>query len=58
MPAEPNVGLVGRALAEGSPVTAGYGDTGLRVPALGGEVAVSPRAAPAAVERPPRSSAC
>jgi PAS domain S-box-containing protein len=40
-PAEPNVGLAGRALAEGRRMTAAHGDTGLRVRVLAGEVDVS-----------------
>jgi PAS domain S-box-containing protein len=40
-PVEPNVGLAGRAVAERTAVIAAHGQTGLRVPALGGVVAVA-----------------
>jgi PAS domain S-box-containing protein len=40
-PVEPNAGLVGRAIAERTTVIATHGHAGLRVPALGGDVAVA-----------------
>jgi PAS domain S-box-containing protein len=40
-PVKRNAGLAGRALAEGRSVTAAHGATGLRVPAMGTEVAIA-----------------